>query len=123
MNRTSHGISRLALLVLCAVTTRAATAQTVNWTGAANPNANWSSTDNWLNSTPPTAGSIVSFDGNSAQNLGTNNDIAGLTLNGIVIGSVSGGSPVSIGGKNPPLGGGGIGMSLPHPPPNNPPAP
>jgi autotransporter-associated beta strand protein len=111
MNRSSHGVSLLALLVLIALTT-AATAQTVNWTGAANPDSNWSSTANWLNNTPPTAGSTVSYNGNSSQNLVTNNDIPALTLNGIVIGSVSGGSPVSIGGNSFILGAGGIDMSV-----------
>jgi autotransporter-associated beta strand protein len=93
-------------------------AQTVNWTGAASPDANWSSQTNWLNNTLPTTGSTVSFDGNSTQNLATNNDIAGLTLNAIVIGSVSGGAPVSIGGNSLVLGSGGIDMSVANQPLN-----
>src|SRR4051812_45913584 len=104
--RSSLGVLCLALFAFTA------SAQTTNWTGAATPNANWSATGNWLNDTPPSAGSIVSFDGNSAQDLTTNNDIAGLTFNGIVISSVSMGSPVSIGGNTFILGNGGIDMSI-----------
>jgi autotransporter-associated beta strand protein len=118
MNRSSHRISRLALLVVLVALTTSASAQTSNWTGAANPNSNWSSPDNWLNNTIPTASSTVSFDGNSTQNLATNNDIAGLTLNSIVIGSVSGGNPVSIGGNTLILGSGGIDMSVANQPLN-----
>src|SRR4051794_9139033 len=112
--RSSFGV----LLVLCTIVGITTSAQTVNWTGSATPSANWSSTGNWLNDTPPTAGSIVSFDSNSAQNLATNNDIAGLTLNGIVINSVAGGSPVSIGGNSLILGSGGIDMSVANQPLN-----
>jgi fibronectin-binding autotransporter adhesin len=118
MYRSSKGISRLALLVLCFALTTSATAQTTNWTGAATPDPNWSSPGNWLNNTPPTAGSTVSFDVNSSQNLATTNDIAALTLNGIIIGSVSGSGPVSIAGNTLILGTGGIDMSVANQPLN-----
>lgn len=73
-------------------------AQTVAWTGAAAPDANWSTAHNWLSDSGPTDGASVAFDTNSVSNLATINDLSNLNLLNIQVAAGVGGA-ISIGGK------------------------
>jgi autotransporter-associated beta strand protein len=86
-----------------------AAAQTAFWVGGAAPDNHWSTATNWLDSQPPVNGGVVAFNSGSAQNLSTNNDIAALSLAGIVVVNPAG--AVSIGGNGVTLGSGGIDLS------------
>ena len=89
----------------------AAAAQNATWTGAATPDPNWMTANNWLNMILPGAGGTVTFDANSAQNLATVNDFTALSLNGITVGAVPNSGAVSVGGNGFTLGAGGLDLS------------
>ena len=83
----------------------------VTWTGTAS--TNWSGGGpggNWNGAAAPTSGDSVVFDSLSTANLGTNNDLPGLSLGGITVQNPTG--AVSIGGNSFTVGAGGIDMSV-----------
>src|SRR5262245_63334807 len=98
--RRAYAPTLAALLALAP----AALAQNATWTGAATPDANWMTANNWLGMALPGAGGTVTFDANSTQNLATVNNFTGLSLGGIVVGAVPNAAPVSIGGNGLTLG-------------------
>jgi autotransporter-associated beta strand protein len=115
---------RLAGFVFASLFIACAAYAQPSWTGATS--ADWNVNGNWTPATAPAAGATVKFDQNSLANLSTNNNIAGLSLAGIVntsngttgpagtvcslcntgAGAVSiSGSPLTIGGTGILMGG------------------
>jgi hypothetical protein len=104
---------RILPIVAVVLAANVALGQNGTWTGTSTTDGNWSTTANWLNNTPPTAGGIVTFDFNSTGTVTTANDLL-TSVGGVVVAAVPGGAganPVAISGPSFSLGAGGINMN------------
>lgn len=108
------------LLGLLALTARSGSAQTVTSSWVGTTNGNWTTSTNWRspNGAPPLDSasysgltrSVVLFDGTTTR-IGTTNNLTGLKLYQIRVGSPTTAGTVTIGGNAITLGAGGIDLS------------